>query len=443
MIEYKFYNHQLQSVDFHISRSYSADFSQQGTGKTLTAIEVIRRRIKRGLVSKTLVACPASVIFVWEEETRKFSNLKSIVLQGSGRETILNKNYDVFIISYDSIHPILGNLLNVGFDMLICDESSRIKNPLAKRTESILRLAGVIPYRMILSATPIPNNLMDVWSQFMVLDGGKTFSDNFYKFRAINFVPYKWTGFTEWEPKKEFEGRLKQEIKANSVRYLRKDCLDLPPKVYQKLHTKLVGVQKKKYEAIASQLPIEEFDFELPNSKLTEYAKLSQLTGGFLYLDDGRILRVETEKTKVVGDLVEDLVNDNEKVIIYYVYEEERIIYQELLKEYNPLLLSGKISAHHKQQACNLFQTDDNRKVILIQVHCGIGITLTAATSVIYVSNNFNYEDREQSEDRAYRAGQTKTVTIIDIITKGTLDEKVLQVLNKKRGIASYLLGDI
>lgn len=344
-------------------------------------------------------------------------------------------------------------LIYCGYDMLIGDESSRIKNPTAKRTEALIQIADTTEYRMLISGTPIPNDLLDIWSQWRVLDRGEEFFNNFYKFRNV-FAKKKTRKskyghfFVEWKPIPELKAKVKEVVKENAIRWLKKDCLDLPNKVYSKIYVKLTKEQKEMHDIVSCDIAdrlgikdtIKELKFKMPQNVLAEYAKLSQITAGFLYNKEGH-KDYSSEKVDTICEYINEGIENREKVILYCRFYREMDRYMELLAHHTPLKIDGRMSSSEKGEAERMYQDNENNRLIIVQVRCGIGITLNKTTFVIYASNTFSWEDRAQSEDRAHRSGTKQKVLYLDVITRNTIDERVIEILSKKQKTAEEVLN--
>ncbi|MEM2900231.1 MAG: DEAD/DEAH box helicase, partial [Thermoplasmata archaeon] len=346
----------------------------------------------------------------------------------------------VYVVSYDSIYSsgynFLSKLLDKKFDQVIFDEIHKAKNPKSRRTKLSILLADNIDNRLLMSATPITNDLLDIWSQFRLLDKGKTFGTNFYVFRNRYFNSiinkYGKIKVIKYFPKYRTKLIISEAIKKNGIRFKKQDCLDLPPKSYETLYVKLQGEQNRIYHKLSHGLSLEEFNFNLSPSVLVKYEKLQQVTSGFLYdRENNKIIEFNNPKLDIVKTLLPAMTVDDNKTIIFCKYKYELELYSKALKEYSPLVISGETP--NKEKICHAFNTDPKHKVVVVQISCGIGISLTAASNVIYVSNTFSYADRYQSEDRAHRMGQTKKTSYYDIVALATIDERVLQILNSKR----------
>ena len=239
---------------------------------------------------------------------------------------------------------------------------------------------------------------------------------------------------------------LSDNIKPFSYRVLKEDCLDLPPKIYMKRTIELTPEQQKHYSSMKS-LALTALKGKTVSAAhvLPQLIKLHQISCGFVKLDDGTIEDIKNKRLDELMDLLEEVEG---KVIIWanYIHDIEKIV-KTIIKEYGEesvVDFYGAIASEQRQKNVNEFQ-DPRSKVRFFVGNpqtAGYGLTLTAANTVIYYSNGYDLEKRLQSEDRAHRIGQKKSVTYIDLMAEKTVDEKIVKSLRKKINIASEIMGE-
>ena len=238
---------------------------------------------------------------------------------------------------------------------------------------------------------------------------------------------------------------LEKIIKSFSFRVRKEDCLDLPDKIYQKRIVTLGKEQGDLYSQLKKEARAIIEDKEISyNNKLTEIIRLSQVTAGFINSDDGEVKDLKNAKMDELLNIIEETEG---KVIIWanWVHTLETII--KILKkkfgEESTVANYGAVSAKDREEAVDLFQTNKNTRFFVSNPQTGgYGLTLTKASTVIYFSNNYDLEQRQQSEDRAHRIGQKNNVLYIDIIAKNTIDEFIIKALNKKIKLSAQTLGE-
>ena len=342
-----------------------------------------------------------------------------------------------------------GKFLRCHKTLMAVDESTTIKTPTAKRTKSITDLALLAKYKRILTGSPVTKSPLDLYSQCKFLDENLLGFQSYYSFRQryAHMVSRNFGGRqVQIVASYRRLGELSDSLKKFSYRILKEDCLDLPEKIYIKRTVELTEEQNKKYKTM-KQAALAEFQGQITTAPnvLTQLMRLHQITCGHLKLDNGEIVELKNNRLNELMDVLEEVEG---KAIIWanYIYDIEAIV-EEIQKKYGSdsvVQYYGAVEAEKRQKNIEAFQDKDSpvRFFVGNPQTGGYGITLTAANTVIYYSNGYDLEKRLQSEDRAHRIGQKKSVTYIDLIAEDTVDEKIVKALRKKIDIASEILGE-
>ena len=333
--------------------------------------------------------------------------------------------------------------------IMAIDESTTIKNPGAIRTKSIIELGKDVKYKRILTGSPVTKSPLDLFSQCYFLDPWLLDQQSFYAFRVryakmrtINVsgrmvnIPIGYKNL----------GELSEKVKPFSYRCLKDDCLDLPKKTYMKRVIQLSDEQKKVYQQMKQQaLAIFNGKMVTTATVLTQMMRLHQITCGHFKSDDDKI---QTIKNNRLDQLLEVLDEIEGKAVIWanYRYDIESIV-KAIKKEYDEdsvVTYFGDTSMEDRQKAIKQIQDPDSpvRFIVGTPQTGGYGITLTGASTMIYYSNGYDLEKRQQSEARIDRIGQEKPMTYIDIIAENTIDEKIVEALRDKINIASEVMGE-
>jgi len=333
--------------------------------------------------------------------------------------------------------------------MLAIDESTTIKNPSAKRTKSILLLGKQAKYRRILTGSPVTKSPLDLYTQCGFLNSFLLGFDSFYAFRNryANMIDRNFGGRrVQLIGSYKRLDELSDKIKVFSYRVLKEDCLDLPPKVYTRREVELTDEQSKAYSTMKSAaLALLKGKMATAPHVLTQMMRLHQITCGHLKNDDGTITEIKNNRVKELINLLDEVEG---KVIIWanYIHDIQHIV-KEITDEYGAesiVQYYGAISSDDRQEAIKKFQDKDSKVRFFIgnPQTGGYGITLTAANTVVYYSNGYDLEKRLQSEDRAHRIGQEKSVTYVDFIAPKTVDEKIVKALRSKMNIANTIMDE-
>lgn len=449
-------------------------FFEQGTGKTATAITVLRHKCYEAKrVLRTLIICPPVVRRSWQRELAAHSTIKKElvhVLDGAGKkrkETFEQQAFDnafgplhampragIFITNYESLAMLdLFRLLKTWRpEVLILDESQRVKDFKAKRTKLAIELSDVAQYKLILTGTPILNSAMDIWSQFRILDGGQTFDKNFYAFRARYFIDKNagmpsFKKFPKWEPLPGLEPHFNRLIYAKATRVLKKDCLDLPPLVKQRVEVELSEDQARMYKDMRDDYIAYLGDKACVASiALTKGLRLQQMVSGFWVDEEDEKPHAFKKNPRLAAlkELLEDIAPTS-KVIVWASFRHN---YDDLLGVcadlgLHSVSLYGGMTDKARQEGIDSFQTDSKVRVMIANPAAGgVGVTLTAASYMIYYSRSFSLEHDLQSEARCHRGGSEihDKITRIDITAPGTIDEVILDALSRKENLANNIL---
>ncbi|NND23114.1 MAG: DEAD/DEAH box helicase, partial [Acidimicrobiia bacterium] len=333
--------------------------------------------------------------------------------------------------------------------MIILDESTSIKNLKASRTKAIIKLGELARFKRILTGSPITKSPLDLFSQCAFLDKKLLGYENFTVFKSKYAVMYSIErgGYSIQIPKYYVNlEELEFKLKNFSYRVRKKDCLDLPEKMYVQRYVDMPEEQQQAYDRLKITAMTVMQDEEVSyNNKLTELLKLQQVTNGFVKTNEGNIIDFKSNaKLKELMAIIEET---EDKCIIWanYVHNIEGIK-NKLAETYGSdsvVSIYGADSVEDRNQAVEKFQNNDECRFLVGNPTVGgYGLTLTAAKYVIYFSNSYNLEVRQQSEDRAHRIGQKSQVTYIDIICRDTIDQMVLHNLENKIELSAKTLGE-
>ena len=443
------YRHQRQSAALFNTLDVSADLSDPGTGKTLVQIELI---LRHGY-DRILIVCPKSIIYsVWVEQLQMVNkrsgyNPFDIVPLGGGTAKIkatlkeyrnYNKNKQlVFIINYESLRLVVDDVVGLGVDAVVLDESTRIKNRTAKRTKAVMKLKQAVRYRTIMTGTPAPNGLPDLWSQYFFLDE-RLLGSSFYAFRDRYMYPVSLGEDRRmWLPKPGAMDRVRARIAKISVQHRKRDCTDLPELVHEIREIEMPTEVKTAYESMKNNLLLE-LDGKVVTAQFvaTKLMKLRQIASGFIYDGDGA-LKISDFKLKELDAVLDEL--DGQKVIVFAHFRESlRIIYEHLHNKMECVLFDGRLGDEAKREAVNRFR-DRVRVFIANPMSAGHGLNLQFCSYIIYFEHDFSLEAYEQSVQRIERIGQKQKMTVFHLLAKNTLEPYILRKLREKININKAL----
>ena len=471
---YKFktkpFEHQKDALKKCWNKKAFAIFAEMGTGKTKIALDNACILYNKGRIDRLLVVAPKGTYMNWVDQeipvhvpdyiekdvlAWKPNITEKYELQLKAIRNSENFKLKIFVMNVESLSTKKGcyyaKLFLSSKAMMIIDESTTIKNPQAKRTKNILELSKEAPYKRILTGSPVTQSPMDLWSQMDFLEPEILGQQSFYAFRTKYAVlitasaaggTHKFQKIVKFKNLKEL-GKL---VSPHSYRILKKDCLDLPDKIFTKRIIELSDEQKKAYsEMKTSAITILNGEPATAVNVLTQLIKLHQITCGHMKTDSGDIINLKNSR---LDELMQILGETTGKAIIWANYIHDiNTIESAIKKEFgldSYCTYYGATKQEDRQACINKFQDETNpvRFFIGNTQTGGYGITLTQASTVIYYSNNYDLEKRIQSEDRAHRIGQKNPVLYVDLVAKETVDEKIIQALRNKVNIASEINGE-
>lgn len=459
---------------------YYALGAEQGTGKTWMLLDDAERQFETGMIAGLLVIAPKGVHTNWiirEIPTHlSVPVVAEFWLSGAGKrhmsrlEKLLRTDREdglaVLAMNVDAINTKKGyefatKFLRTFKSMIVVDESQRIKNPQAKRTKKVWSLAPFSVSRRIASGTLVANSPMDLFGQYQFLNGGLLGTTSFRAFVAefsellpahhpmVQEIASKSRGVPQIV-KRDREGRpmyrnldkLSKLIAPYTFRVLKKDCLDLPEKIYQTHVFELTPSQRRLYDSVKEEMRYERDDGDVDIfTALTLINKLRQVTSGFIIVD-GEATELREAKPRM--DALKSLVEDTEgQIIIWASFREELRQIGELLSDYEVVQYHGGTKTKDREQAVDDFQNGRARIFLANPAAAGTGLTLTAANTAIYYSCSYNFEERSQSEDRCHRIGTKKPVLYIDLMARNTIDERIANALQTKAETAFQILDGI
>ena len=463
------YDHQIEALVESCDKKEYALFMEMGCGKSKVIIDNFVHLYGQGKVNNILIVAPKGVYSTWVNKeiqthlpdhvaydmvkwtaghTQKFLKDLEKLFEYDDNLKILVMNIEAFSTKKGCQYA--NKFIQANKTMFIIDESTTIKNPSAKRTISCVRLGKYAHYRRILTGSPITKSPLDLYSQCMFLDPALLGFSSYFSFRARYADLKEMTGngrtFKMVTGYKNLE-ELNETLGKFSHRVLKKDCLDLPEKIYIRREIEMTPEQTKAYKELQNFAAT-----QLKNNKLvtinhimTQIIRLHQISCGFIGTDDGSITELSNQRESELSSILEET---DGKAIIWANYRHDIVKIEKLLSNtYGPESVGtyyGDVPQERREFVINEFQNPDSPMRFFVgnTQTGGYGITLTAASTVIYYSNNYDLEKRLQSEDRAHRIGQTNKVTYIDIVCEKTVDEKIVKALRKKQSIASTILGE-
>ena len=402
-----------------------------GLGKTLQTITFLLS--EKG--KKSVIVTPTSLIYNWKSEFEKFApNLNIKIIHGNKEERIFTKEYineyDVLLTTYGTLRNDYNLYEDINFDYCIIDEAQNIKNSLSQSSEVVKKLNAKVKFA--LTGTPIENNLMELWSLFDYIMPGYLYSKKKFQDKFIKNEK----GIIE----------LKKYIKPFILRRLKNDVMsELPDKIEKRYVVEMTKEQKKVYKTYIDDIKNKMKEKDLIKDKITIFSYLTKLRQ--LALDPGILVDGYiggSGKIDVTVDLINEFINNNHKILLFSqftsVLDSIKTIFDAEGIEY--FYLDGSTKASERVSLVNEFNNSNKVKVFLISLKAGgTGLNLTSADVVIHFDPWWNPAIEDQATDRAHRFGQKNVVEVIKLISKGSIEEKIIKLQESKKEIINEIMN--
>jgi len=469
------YEHQETAIKKSWNREEFALFCEMGTGKSKMLIDTIGILFEREMINAALIVAPKGVYKNWQrselprhmpDRILEKSDIIAWSPDGSKKtqqslELALKKDgrYKIFVMNVEAFSTPKGTAFATKFCeahecLMAVDESTTIKNRSAQRTKNVVKVGQKALFRRILTGSPVTKSPMDLFSQCAFL-GSKllgyssffTFQGRYAKTLRRSVGSHSFNQVIGYQHLEELANKLEEF----SYRVLKKDCLDLPEKIYIKRVVEMTDKQAATYGwmkklSLAKVLDdTGEMTTSTANNVLTQILRLQQICAGSIKTDEGEVIDLPTNK---MDELLAVIDETEGKIIIWGVFVNDVLKITEMLNKTfgagSAASFYGDTPAEDRQRIVEEFQQSDSKLRFFVgnpRVG-GYGLTLTEAKTVIYYNNVYDLEVRLQSEDRAHRIGQKNNVTYIDLVCENTVEEKILQALRDKIDIATLVLNE-
>ena len=473
MLDYRFKNEPYAHQSAYLARFWdkkeAALFADMGTGKSFMLINNMCMLYDNGHINGALIIAPKGVYRNWAELEIPKHAPDHVLLRtalwtpnpNKAQETALQSMFEpddvlhILVMNVEAFSTPKGVKFAEKFllshnALMAVDESTTIKSPQAQRTKSLYKLGRFAKYRRILTGSPVTKSPLDLYTQCAFLSPDLLGFSSFFAFQTRYAVLVKKTmgprSFNQVVGYRRLD-ELNEKLQPFAFRVTKEECIDLPPKIYVKREVMLTDDQATLYNQMKKMAlaMLEDGNMTTTATALTQLLRLHQICCGHLKTDDGEVREIKNNRLDALMECIEETSG---KVIIWASYTHDILaIERALSKAYGggcAATYYGATEGEERQKIVTRFQDPDSELRFFIgqPKTGGYGLTLTAASTMIYYSNSYDLEVRLQSEDRAHRIGQTKSVTYIDLITPKSVDEKIVTALRNKIDIATQVLGE-
>jgi len=486
-MKFRPHNYQLKAMNFLIRNPIAALFLSMGLGKTAIVLSVIQRLQERGKIGPVLILAPLRVIYsVWRQEAKKWDHTKNLrfsILHGPDKNSVLfgdngkKGGADIYLINYDGIKWLVNALLREKeraeegyktgkklaklqditragqqkwrppFNMLVADESSALKAHDTERFRLLKKLLPLFKRRVLLTGTPAPNNLMNLWSQFFILDEGKRLDPSFYRFRNRYFQKADYFGY-RYRLRKGAANKIYSRVNEITLRLSSEnnDYLYAPEIIYNQVSSKLpADVAREIYQPLERDFFLQ-FDNDIGRDSATVSVansavlslKLRQVIQGGLYTENG-LRFIHDTKIKILEEIVEQSQGQPILVAYQFLFEVEKL--KEVFGQDLPVI--GGMTSGAK--AAKIVDKWNQGKLPLLVAHPGSlshGVNLQAGgNTIVWLAPTWSFENYSQFNARLHRQGQRHPVIVHHLITQRTVDEAVFTALQQKERQQDALLA--
>ena len=452
--------HQQQAFDFVCDLFGLTSFEEKssgasllmemGTGKSFVGIGVAGILSRFGLIDRVLIVCPLSIMGVWEDELTRYADYPYSItlLKGTMQKkkelmaSLPHSELQIVVTNYETMWRMEAELQRFHAGLIIADEGHRLKDGTSRQSKAMHRLGDHADYRLLLTGTAISSKELDIYSEYRFA-APQVFGKSFYAFRGRYFFMGGYGGYVP-QFKKEMTDDFLQRLHSIAFRVRKAECLDLPPITEEVRSVDLEPKAAKLYAQIEKESYAAFRDSEVTVfNVLTQILRLSQITGGHLTDDEKSSHAVSTAKLDALADIIDTMQEEGEKLVVMARFVPELNDIESLLRKKRIGYACVRGGVKDRAEEVRRFQEDDDCRIFLGQIQAaGMGLTLTAASTMVFFSLDYNMANFDQAKARIHRVSQTRNCHYIYLCCRNTIDNKVLKALRNKIDLARTLVDD-
>lgn len=449
MTTYRFktkpYKHQREALIRALKQGHYGALWEPRTGKSKFIVDWTAALWSKGDIRRVLIICPLSVVGVWEDEYATHSPIPYVIRTLSKGDRVVKRSASkltVLVVNFDLAWRRAEIIQRFDPHMVVVDESHRIKKPSARRSRYIRRLNRV-PYRAILTGTPTPKSYLDIYGQWVFLNPKRfgtrieDFKDRYIRFGG--YMGYQIKGYRHFP-------ELKRKMEADAEVVLRKDVMDVPKELHQRIPVELEPAAWEQYYKMAYELFLELQGGDTSDAKnvAVKMLRLQQITGGWIKSDEGNLHQISKAKIVTLEDRLEDMWDATEPVVVFARFKPELDAITDIGTRHKvpTYVVRGGIGRAERDQARRAFQASKGRALFVGQIQAsGLGIPLHRSHEVVFYSVTLAYDDYKQALDRVQGSGQeSDEVRYQTLVAAGTVDLDIYANLKRKEDTQSLLM---
>ena len=446
---YEPHDYQKYAINFIKENPIAAVLLDMGLGKTSITLTAINDLLFDSFdVRKVIVIAPLRVARdTWIAEVDKWDHLRHLICSVAvgtevERKAALRKKAHIYIINRENVSWLIEESgIPFDFDMVVIDELSSFKNGKAKRFKSLLKVRPLVKRIVGLTGTPAGNGLMDLWAEFRVLDMGKRLGRFISNYRLNYFTPDKRNGqiVYSYKPLPFAEQAIYDAISDITISMKSTDHLKMPELVSSEYAVRLSDEEKQKYADLKQELVLSLGDAEITAANAASLSgKLSQMANGAIYDDNGEVIQIHDRKLDALEDIIE-AANGKPLLVAYWFKHDLTRISERLKKLHIPF---------SRLDDSNSIRRWNNGEIPVALIHpasAGHGLNLqSGGSTLVWLGLTWSLELYQQTVARLWRQGQiSETVVVQHIVTKGTIDERIMKAFSQKEHTQTALINAV
>lgn len=442
--------HQKLSVKKLKSQPEIFDMSDPGTGKTRVEIEDFSQRRRKGAPPAIITATKSLLTSAWQNDFNLYApDMRVVCAFAENREEAFATEADAYVINHDGVKWLAEQKAKFWkrFEggTLINDESTAFKHQTSQRGKACAKISRYFEHRRNMSGTPDPNGVCDLWHQMLILDGGKRLGNNFHKFRAAACMPVQvgpMPNMVQWVDREGIAQTIAALLKDITIKHLFEECVDIPPNTLRRVGFKLSHKHRRMYEEMKNLqlMQLGEKTVTAINGAAV-FTKLLQIASGAVYDQDKLKQLVDSDRTTLIMDLVEE--RKHSVVFFNWGHQRDELVAEALKRKISCAVYDGGTSSADRTRIVQEYQAGAIRVLFAHPQSAGHGLTLTKGTATIWASPTYNFEHFQQGRKRIHRIGQTERTETIVVCANDTLDDVVWDKCQLKEAKSMDLVNEL